>query len=75
MRRMAGSLNRFGLISLSEKMVINRAAVILKYKPPFVQWINESDPYDDNPGITMEEANEDRTVYLHYYSSLTKIRL
>jgi len=44
--------------------VVNRAAVILKYKASFIQWINESDPYNDDPGITMEEANEDRTVYL-----------
>lgn len=44
--------------------MINRAAVILKYKQPFVQWINDADPYNDDPGITMDEANEDRTVYL-----------
>ncbi len=44
--------------------MINRAALILKYKPPAVAWINEADPYDDNPGITLEDVNEDRTVYL-----------
>ena len=44
--------------------MINRSAVILKYKEPFVRWINESDPYKDDPGITSENANEDRTVYL-----------
>jgi len=25
--------------------MINRAAVILKYKAPFIQWVNEADPY------------------------------
>jgi hypothetical protein len=44
--------------------MINRAAVILRYKEPFVKWINESDPYNDNPGITAEEEINDRTVYL-----------
>jgi len=44
--------------------MVNRAAVILKYKEPMVRWINESDPFDDNPGITPASANEDCTVYL-----------
>ena len=44
--------------------MLNRAAVILKYREPFVRWINEADPYVDDPGITMENANEDRNVYL-----------
>jgi hypothetical protein len=44
--------------------MVNRAAIILKYKKPFIQWLNESDPYNDNPGITLENANEDCTVYL-----------
>ncbi len=26
--------------------------------------MNEADPYDDNPGITLEDANQDITVYL-----------
>ena len=44
--------------------MINRAAIILRYKEPFIKWINESDPYDDDPGITLESANKERTVYL-----------
>jgi hypothetical protein len=44
--------------------VINRAAIILKYKEPAVRWINEADPCQDNPGITAENVNSDRTVYL-----------
>ena len=44
--------------------MINRAAVILKYKAPFIQWVNEADPYKDNPGTTLESENKDCTVYL-----------
>jgi len=44
--------------------MINRAAVILRYKEPAIKWINEADPYNDNPGITIESVNEERTVYL-----------
>jgi hypothetical protein len=34
------------------------------YKEPAIKWINEADPYDDDPGITIESVNADRTVYL-----------
>ncbi len=44
--------------------MINRAAIILKYKDPAIIWINDADPYNDNPGITKESVNEERTVYL-----------
>jgi hypothetical protein len=44
--------------------MINRAAIILKYKAPFIKWMNDSDPYKDDPGITIESVNIDRTVYL-----------
>jgi hypothetical protein len=44
--------------------MINRSAIILKYKGPFVRWVNEADPNIDDPGVTLEEANEDQTVYL-----------
>lgn len=44
--------------------MLNRAAVILKYKAPMLRWINDSDPYDDNPQVSMDEVNRDRTVYL-----------
>jgi len=43
--------------------MVNRAALILKYKEPFIEWINNSDPFG-NPGITLEEVNKDCTVYL-----------
>ena len=44
--------------------MINRSALILKSKEPFVRWINEADPYEDDPGISIENVNKDRMVYL-----------
>ncbi len=44
--------------------MLNRAALILKAKKPFVQWLNETDPNDSRPPLSLEEVNEDRTVYL-----------
>ena len=44
--------------------MINRAALIVRLKHPFIKWINEADPLDSRSKITIEEANEDRTVYL-----------
>ncbi len=53
--------------------MINRAAVILKYKAPFIQWVNDADPYKDNPGITLESENKDCTVYLILEDSADKL--
>jgi hypothetical protein len=44
--------------------VINRGAILLKYRDPAIRWINEADPYDEDPGITHKELQQDRTVYL-----------
>jgi len=44
--------------------VINRAAILLKYKKPAIDWVNDADPYHDNPGITARDVNTERTVYL-----------
>jgi len=44
--------------------MVNRAALILKAKQPFVQWVNESHPQDESPDLSLAEVNEDRTVYL-----------
>lgn len=44
--------------------MINRAAMILKYKEPAIKWINDADPYNDDPGITKASVNSERTVYL-----------
>ncbi len=44
--------------------MINRAAIILRYKEPAVRWINEADPVADGRDITLSEVNRERTVYL-----------
>ena len=44
--------------------MLNRGAVILKYREPFVRWINEADPIEESPGITADELVNERTVYL-----------
>ena len=44
--------------------MINRAAIILKYKAPAILWINEADPHNEDPGISAEEVNSDSPVYL-----------
>jgi len=44
--------------------MLNRGAVILKYKEPFIKWIHDVDPVKDKTVISIESANEERTVYL-----------
>ena len=44
--------------------MINRAAVILRCKDPAVAWINAADPCARDRVISLEAANEERTVYL-----------
>jgi hypothetical protein len=44
--------------------VINRAALILRYKQPFVDWINAADPSPASHLVTLDEVNSERTVYL-----------
>lgn len=44
--------------------MLNRAAIILKYKAPAIDWVNEADPSPDSHPLSMEDANEERTVYL-----------
>ena len=46
--------------------MVNRAAIMMRYKDPAVRWINEADPYpyEDDLGVTAESVNHERTVYL-----------
>ena len=44
--------------------MLNRGALILKYREPMVRWLNGADPYNDDPGITAESLGRERTVYL-----------
>ena len=45
-------------------VVLNRAAVIVRYKQPFVDWINAVDPAHGSPVLTLAKVNEEHTVYL-----------
>ncbi len=44
--------------------MVNRGALILRYKAPAVRWINEADPSPGEEPISLESVNEERTVYL-----------
>ncbi|MFK5915734.1 MAG: hypothetical protein QM484_15310 [Woeseiaceae bacterium] len=44
--------------------MINRAALILIYKEPAIKWVNDADPYNDDPGITEENIQDDQTIFL-----------
>ena len=50
--------------------MLNRDLLIVRYKQPFVDWINEADPQPDENPITLAEANEDTSAFLvHDYAS------
>jgi hypothetical protein len=44
--------------------MLNRAAIILKYKEPAIHWVNEADPSPESDPLSLEDANMERTVYL-----------
>lgn len=45
--------------------MLNRAALLLRYRQPFIDWINGADPNPTSHVVTVEELNEEeRTVYL-----------
>lgn len=50
-------------LHLRLKTMLNRSAFIVRYRQPFVDWINEVDPYPRHT-VTLERANDDATVYL-----------
>ena len=52
------------VILFLEEFMVNRAALILKYKVPAINWVNEADPVEPNPQITEDFINSERTVYL-----------
>jgi hypothetical protein len=43
---------------------VSRAALILRYKQPFVDWINAADPSPTSHTLTLAEVNQEHTVYL-----------
>ena len=44
--------------------MLNRAALILHYRQPFVDWINAVDPSPTSHVLTPDEVNQEHTVYL-----------
>ena len=44
--------------------MLNRAALILRYKQPFVDWINAVDPSPESHKLSLADTEEERTVYL-----------
>jgi len=44
--------------------LINRSALLLRYKEPAVRWINDADPSPSENATTLDEVNKERTVYL-----------
>jgi hypothetical protein len=44
--------------------MLNRAALIPRYKQPFVDWINAADPNPSPDTLTLAEVNQKHTVYL-----------
>lgn len=44
-------------------MVLNRAAVIVRYKQPFVDWINAADLQSEHK-VTLADVNKENHVYL-----------
>ena len=42
--------------------MINRGAIVVRLQEAFVRWINEADPVVDGSGISVESANEDKTI-------------
>lgn len=50
--------------------MLNRDLLIVRYKQPFVNWVNEADPNPDGHRITLEDANDDSPAYLiHEFAS------
>ena len=54
----------FRIILIKGVEMINRAAILLRLKPLAIEWINKADPYENGVGVSLESANEERTVYL-----------
>lgn len=44
--------------------MVNRGAILLRYKAPAVEWINAADPRPGSTPITLGEVSDERTVYL-----------
>ena len=60
-------------IDLGATHMLNRAALILRYRQPFVDWINAVDPAPASHTLTLAEVNEEHTVYLIEVEELVEL--
>ena len=44
--------------------MVNRAILMLRYKEPALRWIIEADPAGRDEDLTLDQVNQERTVYL-----------
>jgi hypothetical protein len=44
--------------------MLTRAALLCRYRQPFVDWINAADPAPASHVVSLDEVNEESTVYL-----------
>ena len=44
--------------------MLNRAALIVRYRQPFIDWINAVDPFPGSHVLTLSDVNNEHTVYL-----------
>jgi hypothetical protein len=49
--------------------MLNRDLIIVRLKQPFVDWVNEADPYSDGSRMTLDEANQDVSSFLIHDSA------
>jgi hypothetical protein len=51
--------------------IINRGLIIIRFKQPFVDWVNEADPYPrSGTRMSIEQVNDDSPAFLiHDYAS------
>jgi len=49
--------------------MLNRHLTVVRLKQPFVDWVNEADPYPGGSRLTLKEVNEDLPTFLiHDYA-------
>ena len=49
--------------------MLNRDLLVVRLKQPFVDWVNEADPYPDGSRMTLKEVNDDLPTFLiHDYA-------
>ena len=53
--------------------MLNRAVLILRYKQPFVDWINAADPTPTQE-LTLVDVNDDNTAYLIEVEERKRVR-